>query len=368
VAVLLGHDQDVRAWRRRHARGEVVEPTPYGYDLAGTVFEMRWADTAAERPVVRRIRERFVRTWGFDLIHVWRNRRLVRWADVVWTHTEREHLAVAALQALRIRRRTPVLAQSVWLWDRWPHLGRPQRALVRLLLRRHAVECTHSRENLAFSLQQVPGRRVILLPFGTTVPSGAGPEREASRARPLVLALGNDADRDWDLMRQVAEAMPDLDFRIASSRRSVRALPWPANAVCEPARSQGEIADLYRAATVVAVPLKANRHASGATTCVEATGAGRALVVTDTGGIADYVPAGTPLVAVGDHRGWIGALRAVVDDPPAVDPGFVRSHGLTQRDYVGRYVAVTRELLGRNSPDERIGAFDSAEWAWAQAE
>lgn len=363
VAVVLGRDQDVAQWGRRHAAGEVADPTPYGYDAAGSVFEMRWSISGPESDLARRVRERLVSLLGFDLVHAWRNRRLIRWADVVWTHTEREHLAVAAVQSFRGRRRVPVLAQSVWLWDRWPAWGRWRRLLVARLLRSHPVECTHSRVNCEASLAAVPGRRVVLLPFGSTVPAPgdatlAEPGRHGD-ARPLVLALGNDADRDWELMKDVAEALPDLDFRIATSRRSVMRMPWPGNVTCAPAPSQAAVAALYREATVVAVPLRANRHASGATTCIEASGAGRHVVATATGGIEDYLPADSHLLEVGDVDGWVRSLRECTSSPVAAEAGFVARHGLTGQDYVARYVALTRDLLGVEAAGERVSRFRS---------
>ncbi|MBC9227701.1 glycosyltransferase family 4 protein [Aeromicrobium sp. zg-636] len=370
MAVVLGHDQDVESWRLRHRAGEVADGTPYGYDAADEVFEMRWSVAHAERPVVRRIRARLVSALGFDLVHAWRNRRLIRWADVVWTHTEREHLAVAAVQALRPRRRTPVLAQSVWLWDRWPTWGATRRALVARLLRTHPVECTHSRVNREISAATVPGRRVIVLPFGTTVPaldpSSAGAPGDRS-GRPLVLALGNDVDRDWDLFLAVTEQLPELDFRIACHRRSIREMPWPAHVSCGPAASRAEVDELFGDAAVVAVPLRPNRHASGATTCIEATGAGRPVVATATGGIEDYLPPETDLVTVGDVDGWVRALREVVGSPATVDARFVLRHGLTQRDYVARYVALTWDLLGVAPADDGVSQFRSAGDQWPQA-
>ncbi len=362
VAVVLNYGQNVDDWRRRHAGGEVSDPTPYGYDSAADEFEMRWSDSHPESSTVRRIRERVGAVLGFDLVHAWRNRQLLRWADVVWTHTEREHLAVAAVQSWRRRnRRAPVLAQSVWLWDRWPGWGRARRGLVGRLLRAHPIECTHSRVNRDISATEVPGRRVIVLPFGTTVPSASGdtPVRGSERTRPLVLALGNDVDRDWELFVDVAGALPEFDFRIASGRRAVRDMPWPENAVCEPAASPADVADLYHEASVVAMPLKPNRHASGATTCIEATGSGCPVVSTAAGGIEDYLPPESRLIAVGDVDGWVDALRETVESDRIVDPEFVARHGLTQRDYVARYAALTRELVAGTPAGEQVSEFTS---------
>lgn len=362
VAIVVGPDQDVVSWRRRHAAGEVADATPYGYDTA-TDFDLRWSTAGPESVLSRRLRQRLVALLGFDLVHAWRNRRLLRWADVVWTHTEREHLAVTAVQSMLPGRKAPVLAQSVWLWDRWPTWPRWRRALVAALLRAQPIECTHSRVNADASAAAVPGRRVMVLPFGTALAGVGGSDHERSadeaRSRPLVLAPGNDADRDWHLLLAVAERCPHLDFRVATSRASVRAMPWPAHVRCEPTGMRAEIADLYRRASVVAVPLRPNRHASGATTCIEATGAGRAVVATRTGGIEDYLPADTRLLEVGDVDGWVRALDEVCATRTSVRTEFVADSGLTGADYVARYAAVTDDLLGGMPVGVEVSEFRS---------
>jgi hypothetical protein len=132
--------------------------TPYGYDLAGDRFDMVWSVAAPEGRLGRALRVRIANALGFDLVHAWRNRTLLFRADVIWTHTEREHLAVALLQRFRRRsRRVPVLAQSVWLWDAWQTWGAPRRALVGWLLRTHPVEAVHSARNRDVSRRAVPG-------------------------------------------------------------------------------------------------------------------------------------------------------------------------------------------------------------------
>ena len=87
-----------------------------------------------------RVRRALAARLGTDVVHAWRNRALLGSADVVWTHTEREHLAVGLVRATLPRRRRPaVLAQSVWLWGRWDALGRARRRRCAGVLRGPAV-------------------------------------------------------------------------------------------------------------------------------------------------------------------------------------------------------------------------------------
>lgn len=363
VMILLNPAQDVREWRRSFESGARLDRTPYGYDRADQWFDLAWGETLAASRVGQLLRRWSTRWLGCDLPHAWHNRKLILEADVVWTHTEREHLAVAWLQLLTPRaRKVPVVAQSVWLWDRWAGYGPVRRWLTAGLLRTHAVELVHSRLNLEDSRRAVPGRRVELVPFGSAAaasgdtPSDSVP-REMPR-RPLVLAVGNDADRDWGLLAAVAGLIREADFRIASRSRAARSVDWPENVTLREAGSAEELRRLYLAADVVALPLRANRHASGATVCIEALAAGRRIVANAAGGIEDYLGGEGRLVEPGDAIGFADAVRAGIrGEFAAPSSGAYVDRGLTQADYVGRYVLVTRALLGTGPWCSEISAF-----------
>ena len=363
MAILLHPRQDAREWRARFESGTSLDRTPYGYDRAQQWFDLVWSETRNDSRVLRVLRGWCMSWLGFDFLHAWYNRRLLLGADVIWTHTEREHLAVALLQVLRPRcRRVPVVAQSVWLWDSWTGAGPIRRGLISVLLRTQAVELVHSRLNLEDSRAAVPGRRVELVPFGSApaVLSGPAPTGAEPRVngRPLLLAVGNDADRDWPLLSAVARLMPEVEVRVASKSGAARAVDWPANVTLRPADSVAELRDLYLNADVVALPLRPNRHASGATVCIEALAACRRIVATQAGGIQDYLGGEGKTVEPGDVMGFAAAIRAAIREefPAPTSHAYLKS-GLTQGDYVGRYVLVTRALLGDALWPPSISAF-----------
>ncbi len=354
AAVLLAYDQDPVEWRRRHEAGTTPDATPYGYERAAEWVDLRWAESTRESSLSRRVRTSIAGRLGFDAVHAWRNRRMLWAADVIWTHTEREHLAVALLQRFRPRdRRVPVIAQSIWLWDHWAGYGRARRSLYSWLLRAHPLEAVHSRLNEAASRDAVLGRRVILLPFGS---HGAG--EPGSAAGPVdVFAIGNDVHRDWALLADVARALPESSFRVASGNRASRATAWPSNVTVGPVATVGEVAGLYRSARVVALPLRGNLHASGATVAIEAADAGTPVVASDAGGVADYLAAGTRLAPVGDAAAFAHELkRALGDSRNVVDPPSAR--GLDQLDYVKRYVLLSRHLVWGIALDSAVSLFE----------
>lgn len=353
VAVLLSHGQDAAAWRERFARGETMDRTPYGYDRAEAVYDVRWSSSKPDSRALSMIRGALARRLGFDVVHVLQNAGLLRRADIIWTHTEREHLAVASLRRF-LAIKAPVIAQSVWLWDQWSTISRARRRLYTRLLQSHELEIVHSAANLAVSRRRVPGRAVMLVPFGSAAVTRA--PAVSGSGRPTVLAVGNDIDRDWQTLAAAIAQLPEFDVRVASSRRAARETPWPSTVQVAPAADRHELEHLYRSAAVVVVPLRHNLHASGATACIEALAARRPLVATDTGGLADYLAGAASLVPAGDADGLAAAIRSAAGAPPRSGDPWVEC-GLTQSDYVNRYVLLTEWLLGRRSRPTEASEF-----------
>ncbi|QAY74678.1 glycosyltransferase [Agromyces protaetiae] len=383
VAVVLRHGLNPDRWRERHERGEVVDETPYGYHLAGDEFDLVWSTDHAESGLARRWRSAVRKALGFDLVHVWRNRAIIAGADVVWTHTEREHLAVALLKRLRPNTyRAALLAQSIWLWDDWPDLPAARRALWSRLLPEAWIEVVHSRLNLERSRTAVPGRRTALLPFGThfatarmdRASAAAGAGAEAS-ARPRVLVIGNDRHRDWPLLVEAAARRPQLDFEILSLADAVRALSWPANATVRSFHQREIVETRYAEADVVAIPLLSNVHVSGCTVAIEARSAGVPVVATDVGGIDDYLEgAVAALVPEGDVDAFVAAIDRFLDAPrPSADDlaeaaRAAAEHGIEHLDYVERYAALTRAIFAGEEPPEQASRFERMPRAAARTE
>jgi glycosyltransferase involved in cell wall biosynthesis len=347
IAIILRFGLNPRQWTQRHARGEVVDETPYAYHLAEQWFSVAWSQDRVETRVARWWRLSVRHFLGFDFVHVWRNRRIIQQADAVWTHTEREHLAVALLKALAPRRYQAVsIAQSVWLWDLWPHLSRLRSTFFRSLLRRHAVEVVLSRVNHDASLEAVPGRTVVRVPFGTHFAAPAAPDA-LPPSPPRVLVVGNDRHRDWGLLAEVTTLLPEVDFDVISLSEDARARPWPMNVELRSV-PQSQVLAAYGESTLVALPLRENRHASGCTVAIEAISARIPLIVSDAGGIDEYVT-GTDadLVPIGDARAFADAIRRRLTTLPADHANWstASERGLSERDYISRLALLTFAAL-----------------------
>lgn len=360
VAIILRHGLGTAKWLERFDRGEKWDRTPYGYDRASSDFDLIWSRDSHETAFARVFRSAVRRVLGFDLVHVWRNRDILKDADVVWTHTEREHLAVATLKQLFPRTYgLRSIAQSVWLWDNWAGYSVLRRWLYRRLLAQHDIELVLSRSNRDIARRQAPGRRVESIPFGSQgVLSSEGQPRASGTT---VLAVGNDRHRDWSLLAEVAGRHPDLQFVVSSLSEEVRTKPWPLNVTVSQTGSAREVANLYAAAALVVVPLVDNLHASGCTVVIEALSAGIPLVVSDAGGIDEYVQeSGGILVPIGDAPAFGAAIRetlsAIASGAPDSGDTY-RRRGMTQEDYVRRFVRITDSILGRSAWDERVVRF-----------
>lgn len=359
IAVLLRYGLDPVNWRERFDRGEVVDASPYAYDLAAQAASLSWSVDHPESRLAGQWRRAVSRVLGFDLVHVWRNRAMLRDVDAVWTHTEREHLGVALLALLRPHDyRAISIAQSVWLWDQWAGMSTLRRAFYTRLLRRHAVEVVLSRVNRDVSLRAVPDRTVIRVPFGTHFARPAGAADPPPRG---VLAVGNDRHRDWSLLSRVAAILTTVSFEVISRDDKVRTVDWPPNVTVR-SLMQGEVLESgYARAAVVALPLTDNRHASGCTVAIEAISAGVPLVATNVGGIDEYVAgSGTALVEAGDEAAFAAAIESALAGTQSVDPALARRRGLGEADYIARLYELTAALHARRTPADFVDDFTAA--------
>ncbi len=137
-----------------------------------------------------------------------------------------------------------------------------------------------------------------------------------------VLSVGRER-RDYATLVEAVRPLGVATVIVAASLWSGAAAgdlgPQLDHVSCRGGLSFPELRDLYDRAAVVVVPLQGGqRYAAGVNTVMEAMAMGRALVVTDTPGIADYVvDAETArVVPAGDPP----ALRAVIAELLADEP------------------------------------------------
>jgi glycosyltransferase involved in cell wall biosynthesis len=356
VFVLLERGLSLDAWQRPAAGSSVNSPTPYGYGAAAGVVDLTWSTDGEEMRAGGLLRHVLRKALGFDLVHAARNRRALRAADVVWTHTERESMAAVAMLRLMRHRSTKVIAQTIWLWDEWPSLSRARRAFYRMLLGGAAVEVTLSIRNRDVARVERRTPRVYCVPFGAAINRevAAAARSKPAAGRAEVLAVGSDRHRDWRTLHEAARLLPDVRFRVATLSPLYPAADAPPNVRVAPTSTLEDVYRTYLGAAVVVLPVTENLHASGCTVALEAQQLGVPLITSDVGGLGMYLgDERVTLYPRGDAGGVataiVHALEARDGDVPR--PGdFAERRGLTSDDYVARLVLLTRWLLD-GTPD-----------------
>jgi glycosyltransferase involved in cell wall biosynthesis len=293
VFVLLGHDFGANTWQRKHALGLIPglnDRLAYGYyRAAGGGWSVEYSEDSDEGRFGRVGRLALRKLLGFDLIHVWHNRRRLLASDIVWTHTELEHLAVLALFGLLRQRHHPkLIANCVWLFDRWTRLSRIRRSLYQQLLKRADLVTTLSPENRKVARQLLPSVRCECVLVGAMPQKMASPRKRTVHQTVRIASLGSDMHRDWETLLAAFGNVPRYEVRIASSKINRRLIAGLNNVQVIPAQTADDVMSLYEWADLVVVPLKPNLHASGITVVFEATVSAVPLICTDTGGLRAY--------------------------------------------------------------------------------
>jgi glycosyltransferase involved in cell wall biosynthesis len=320
VFVHLARDKDAREWRAALEAGKLVglnEETPYGYGrAAGMGCDVDFSRSDPEGVASRLLRLSLRAALGFDLVHAMRQRRAMRDADVISTHTESQFLGAAATLLLT-GAETRLLGQDVWLMDRWPSLGWLHRTMYRRLVRRVDLLVFQSLLGLELAQERFPGQKTALVGTGITTERKAAPRPRP--ARPLrVLAVGNDRHRDWHTLIAAVGGQPDISLLNLSGTVPPKLYRKTANVEVRAARTQAELIDGYEWATVVCVPLLPNCHVSGITAVQEGALLGVPVVATDVGGLgACFARDEVRFVPPGDDIALRDTLLAMARDPDA---------------------------------------------------
>ena len=186
--------------------------------------------------------------------------------------------------------------------------------------------------------------RVHVNPFGVDT----GFWSPAGRPGHGVLAIGNDGHRDWVTL---VRAAPSIDAEIRILTRHPRPAELPANIRWEPADwhrrllSDPDVREAFRAAAVVAVPVKDVPQPSGQSVTLQASACARPVVLTRTRGLWD--PHGLRdgenvlLVPPGDPAAFAAAIGRVLSRARSLDQA--RALGARLRGGGGERRALRRQ-------------------------
>lgn len=360
VFVHLGHGFGGRGWSQRHALGSIPglnDRLAYGYyHAAGDGWSVEYSQDACENHVRRLCRIALRRVLGFDLIHAWRNRKRLFAADIVWTHTELENLAVLLLFRARSRRSRPkIIANCVWLFDRWPKLSWLRRVVYRQLLRHADAVTTFSPANIKVARSVLPAVRCEYMLWGATIEDMKQSGEKQTRHPLRIASLGNDIHRDWKTLIKAFGNRERYEVRIGSARLNPKLVAGASNVALLSVATANDVKTLYEWADIVVVSLKPNLHVSGITVILESVILAVPVVCTDTGGLrayfspaeVRYVPASAPV-----------AMRVAVEDLAKDEEGrssmvlsaqkrLLRAN-LTTQGFAERHRRLSGELLAQD--------------------
>lgn len=352
----LAVDKDAVEWRKKRDAGDLVginDPTPYGYGRAEEMgCHVTFSRSKKENKLEKFFRLGVRAVLGADLVHAWRNRRAIADAEIVWTHTESQYLAVAMVGAL-LRKRVRLIGQSVWLIDSWHKLTPPKKAFIRWLVSRVDVLTFHSPDNTERAKALFPNANVRLVKFGIPSEAPHAPVARGAAQAVNILALGNDRHRDWKTLIDAVSAMPNARLKILSGSVPKALAKSGGNVEVTRARSNEELHKAFAEATLVCVPLKPNLHASGLTVVQEAILSGVPVVATDVGGLSAYFSADeVRYVPVGDASALRAALQEIAGDPAQAFERASRAQArmsdlerLGAQAYIRKHVELSREIL-----------------------
>jgi hypothetical protein len=267
----------------------------------------------------------------------------------------RDQLA-AALISRRRPGQTIVIADATWK-SHTTWVDRSMNFLgIRAIDGPHVTYCVHSTFELeSFHRTWGPLKgHVSFTPFPYTLRPAelAQPARENGR----VFAGGNSL-RDYGILTEIAGdlgAPLDIATSVLAPEQIAR-LPANVNAGPVP---RPEFNRMLREASVVVLPLQARKdRSSGQTVYTDAMALGKAIVVTDTPGVRDYIEDGVTglLVAPHDQAALLRAVRRLlVDSEERHKLGReAREQALANysvNHYARRLLAVVGEALGRCPP------------------
>lgn len=135
---------------------------------------------------------------------------------------------------------------------------------------------------------------------------------QGARSDGAVLSLGEDTGRDFEgLLSAIASIDADFVIKTRRQQERIRRVSHPRVAVITNWLSFRDLRDLYASSRFVVVPLVETPNANGVTSVLEAGAMGKAIVVTDTPAIRDFIVPGETCLTVPPRDPE--ALRAAIE-------------------------------------------------------
>ena len=353
VHVAYGYDS--LKWQKDWREGKILglnEEFPYGYHHAAEYgASVVYSKDHPETKLQKLIRYGFRGVFGFDFFHAWRNRREILQADVVWTHTESQSMAIVLLFALSKQAVKPkLIGQVVWLIDEWPRLNFFRKAIAKALLKKADILTFLSPLNSWAALDLFPKTRVEFVKFGINTDYKALPRKAPSDKKIRVLSVGNDRHRDWPTLVDAVKDAGDIELRLLTSTYKLRGQHDNISVV--KVESNEALLAQFEWADMLVLALEPNYHASGITVIEEAVILGLPIICTKVGGLEAYFQDEDILYIAPSQPGQVqDAIRLLAEDGELRQSMIANAKRrmveaqISSQGYAKRHVELSRELL-----------------------
>ncbi len=349
VFVLLARNLDAHNWSVGNEIGVFPDKTPYGFHNAESMSCKVTYSAPTKLNLIGRL-FRFV--FKCDILHVMANWRRLRNADIVWTMTETEFLALRILERMSFSPRKPLVGQVIWLLSDWKTYSAVRRWCVTKLLRDTSVLTVHSKSNLPILRAVVPEADVRFLSFGVSIESfPLTPPTGGSDLGPIrIFAPGGDKTRDWQNLFEAFGNDSRFDVVVAIRHLKGDHVSKYSNFRDAESRTVEGFREEYYRADFILVPMISNPY-SGITVALEATSSGAAIICSNTGGVPSYFDATEVLfVPPGDPVAMRNAALSMNAQQRREMAGraqqrFVRDE-YTSKAMAKRYVELSQEIVG----------------------
>ncbi|MBI2864242.1 MAG: glycosyltransferase [Chloroflexi bacterium] len=358
--ILFAYRAPIRPVFEAIERGELPASYAVGYQrFQRQAFELSYYDHDSRgrtsQVVARAINPAMARLLGvgFDISPALQSLPAMRRQHVIFTTLDGAGLPVMLLRLLGLLR-TPVVHRAGGLLKRFRAARGSLRWRVtrRLLSQATCIVCySQTQQEWLTQFMDLPPNRVLCL---NSLPAV---DVEFLNRAPVgdegfVLSAGRERHRDFGLLFEVAQQLPDIDFVAVGGRKSFAGLRAPANVKTFIELPYPRLVELYRAARLVVLPVRNNRYSNAGLVLGEVMSLGKAVVLSNVEAVRGIAPLESGECCVLVDPGDVGQLSEAVG---RLNEDGARREALGQRAKavardcfsLDRYVAQMSDLFAR---------------------
>ena len=143
----------------------------------------------------------------------------------------------------------------------------------------------------AYKKYKYLNKKFSYIPFGIDFAFWKQKELIESSKKEGILFVGNDSNRDFDLLIDIAARLPDIKFTFVTSQIKQEILPSNVNLISgswgEPKLTDEELKEMYLKHKLTIIPLKESLQPSGQSVALQSMAVGTPVVLSKTSGIWD---------------------------------------------------------------------------------